>query len=183
MSDFANRARDRASSLLARARGISTFGVQHGTRFRVGPRVSFGCAGRIRVGDDVALYGNSHLDACGPKGSIEIGNETHVDHFCVLYGQGGLRIGQSCAIAAGVIIYTQTNQYAANPAEDVIRQPVVYAPVEIGDDVWIGARAVILPGVRIGSHAVIAAGAVVREDVEPWMIVAGVPARPMKRRL
>jgi acetyltransferase-like isoleucine patch superfamily enzyme len=59
---------------------------------------------------------------------------------------------------------------------------VVYAPVRIGDDVWIGARAVILPGVTVGDHAVIGAGAVVREDVPAWAIVAGVPAKVIRDR-
>jgi acetyltransferase-like isoleucine patch superfamily enzyme len=54
---------------------------------------------------------------------------------------------------------------------------VVYKPVAIGDDVWIGAGAVILPGVQIGDHAVIGSCALVRKDVAPWSIVGGVPAK------
>jgi acetyltransferase-like isoleucine patch superfamily enzyme len=64
----------------------------------------------------------------------------------------------------------------------VIDQPVRFAPVKIGDDVWIGARAVILPGVTIGSRCVVAAGAVVKSDVPDGTIVAGVPARPVGTR-
>lgn len=128
------------------------------------------------MGEEVTFYGNAYVNAVGRKGSIEIGNRTHVDQFCVLYGQGGIRIGSRCAIASGVIVYSQSNQYEANPENDIINQPVVYAPVSIGDDVWIGAGAIILPGVEIGNHAVIAAGAVVRRDVGEWAIVAGVPA-------
>jgi len=52
-----------------------------------------------------------------------------------------------------------------------------YEPVTIGDDVWICARVVILPGVTIGSHSIVAAGAVVTRDVPPYVIAAGVPAR------
>lgn len=55
-------------------------------------------------------------------------------------------------------------------------------PVTIGHDVWIGHGAVVLPGVRIGTGSVVAAGAVVTRDVEPYMIAAGVPAKPLRRR-
>lgn len=136
----------------------------------------------MRFGANVSLLGNSYLNATGEHGSLTIGDETHVDQFCVLYGQGGLSIGSGCAIAAGVIVYTQSNQYAAQPEERVVDQPVLYAPVRIGDDVWIGARAVILPGVTIGDHAVIAAGSVVRRDVPAWAVVAGVPAKLVRDR-
>jgi acetyltransferase-like isoleucine patch superfamily enzyme len=54
-------------------------------------------------------------------------------------------------------------------------------PVTIEDDVWIGANAVVLPGVRIGTHAVVAAGAIVTKDVPPHSLVAGVPAKVIKQ--
>ena len=154
-----------------------------GPRFRLGRNVELvGPAARFRFGADVSLQGNAYLNANGPSGSIAIGDRTHVDQFCVLYGQGGLRIGARCAIASGVIIYTQSNQYESAPEADVIDQPVVHAPVHIGDDVWIGAGAVILPGTRVGDHAVIGAGAVVRSNVPEWSVVAGVPARVLRDR-
>jgi maltose O-acetyltransferase len=56
-------------------------------------------------------------------------------------------------------------------------------PVEIGDDVWIGARAVLLPGVKVGDGAVIAAGAIVTKEVAPYTIVGGNPARVIKSRV
>ena len=66
--------------------------------------------------------------------------------------------------------------------ELIVRQPWSRGDVSIGDDVWIGAGAVILPGVWIGRGAVVAAGAVVRQDVEEYAIVAGVPARVIGSR-
>jgi acetyltransferase-like isoleucine patch superfamily enzyme len=59
-------------------------------------------------------------------------------------------------------------------------QGVSTNPVTIGDDIWIGANAVILPGVTIGDHSVVAAGAVVTKDVPPHTLVAGVPAKIIK---
>lgn len=164
------------SGVESRLRGYLVQVAARGARTRVGRGVEIVGPENVRLGRDVSLLGNAYVNATGPRGHVVIGDETHLDQFCVLYGQGGLTIGRGCAIASGVTIYSQTNQYAAEPTARVIDQPVVYAPVTIGDDVWIGARAVILPGVTVGDHAVVAAGAVVRDDVPPWAIVAGVPA-------
>jgi chloramphenicol O-acetyltransferase type B len=59
---------------------------------------------------------------------------------------------------------------------------MVGAPVTIGNDVWIGARVIVLPGVQIGDQAIVGAGAVVTKDVEPLAIVAGNPARVIRLR-
>jgi acetyltransferase-like isoleucine patch superfamily enzyme len=151
--------------------------LRPGKGARVGRGVELVGADRITLGRGVTFLGNAYVNAIGPRGSVRIGDGTSVDQFCVLYGQGGLEIGARCAIAAGVIVYSQTNQFVHDPAQPVLDQPVIHAKVTIGDDVWIGARAVILPGVTVGDHAVVGAGAVVRADVPPWSIVAGVPAK------
>lgn len=166
----------------ARLRGLLVRVAERGPSLRVGRNVQLVAPENIRLGREVSLHGNAYVNAAGPQGSVRIGDRTHVDQFCVLYGQGGLSIGQACAIASGVIVYSQTNQIGADAEARVIDQPVLYAPVRIGDDVWVGARAVILPGVTVGDHAVIGAGAVVREDVPAWAIVAGVPARVIRDR-
>ena len=80
-------------------------------------------------------------------------------------------------LAPGVQIYTATH-----PLDATERRSVEFAkPVTIGDDVWIGGGAIILPGVRIGSRVVIAAGAVVAKDVDDDVMVGGVPARVIKK--
>ena len=163
-------------------RGLVVDVKKSGGRTRVGRNVEIAGAEHLELGRGVTFLGNVYVNATGERGRIRIGDGTSVDQFCVLYGQGGLDIGRRCAIAAGVIVYSQTNQFAHDPTQPVLDQPVVYAKVTIGDDVWIGARAVILPGVTVGSHAVIGAGAIVRQDVAPWTIVAGVPARVLGDR-
>lgn len=157
-------------------RGLTYRKLSKGKKVYVGRYVVFLGRSKIQLGENVSLYGFDYLNAEGDQGSIIIGEKSHIDQFCVLYGQGGLEIGRFCAIASGVKIYSQSNQYKYNPNQRIIEQPVVYKKVTIGDDVWIGANAVILPGVRIGNSSIIGAGAVVRRDVPPYAIVAGIPA-------
>lgn len=64
----------------------------------------------------------------------------------------------------------------------MLRQKPTYAPVKIGDDVWIGTNVVILPGVTIGQGAIVGAGAVVTKDVPPYTIVVGNPAKSIRKR-
>jgi acetyltransferase-like isoleucine patch superfamily enzyme len=165
------------SGVEARLRGILYSLVLRSRQLRIGRNVHFVSPRNMRIGSGVTFHGNTYVNAANPKGSLSIGDGSHFDQYCVLYAQGGLSIGAKCALAAGVAVYTQTNQYKADEATPVVDQPVQYAPVSIGDDVWVGAHAVILPGVSIGDHAVVAAGAVVRNDVGRCEIVAGVPAR------
>lgn len=81
-----------------------------------------------------------------------------------------------------VLIYTQNHCYE-DETKPIIQQGYTKTkPVVIGDDVWIGARAIILPGVNIGSHSVVGAGAVVTKDVPDYSVVGGVPAKVIKRR-
>ena len=133
----------------------------------------------IEFGENVMLFDSVYLNA-GKR--IKIGSNSHVDVFTCIYGHGGVEIGEKCAIAAGVRIYSQSNQYDFDQDLPVIEQPIKFAPVKIGNDVWIGANAVILPGVTIGDHSVIGAGAVVTRSIPPKSVAVGVPASVIKQR-
>ncbi len=113
---------------------------------------------------------------------IDAGSNLHVSAGAVLYGRGGLTIGNDVMIGHYATIYTSQHHWGLGPEIPMIRQGHVSAPVVIGDDVWIGAHAVVLPGVRIGRGTVVAAGAVVNRDTAPYSIVAGVPARVVGER-
>ena len=102
--------------------------------------------------------------------NIIIGQDTIIGENSVLDGRDELRIGNHVAIASEVMIYN--SQHDLNDENfSAIKKPVI-----IDDYVFIGPRAIILPGVKIGTGAVVAAGAVVTKDVEDYAIVGGVPA-------
>jgi acetyltransferase-like isoleucine patch superfamily enzyme len=107
-------------------------------------------------------------------GEPDVGEGTWVGPFCLLDGSGGLRIGRGCDLAAGVQVYTHSTaaRCVTGRAVDTERAPVV-----IGDRTFLGANAVVLMGVTIGTGCVIGAGAVVTHDVRDGTCVAGVPAR------
>jgi maltose O-acetyltransferase len=110
------------------------------------------------------------------KGGITVGDSTNINTGVVLDGRGGLRIGSKVNVSPEALILT---------AEHDPRSPGfvgVESEVVIGDRVWIATRAIVLPGSRVGEGAVVAAGAVVRGEVEPWTIVAGNPARQVGER-
>jgi serine acetyltransferase len=150
-----------------------------GGHCRLGRNVRFiGPAKNFTFGSHVTFYGNTVMNATGSSGKISIGSRSHIDHQCVLYGQGGLAIGSTCAIAAGVLIYSQSNADERGDGTPVALQPTKYAAVTVEDGCWLGAGSRILPGVSIGAGATVGAGAVVTKDVEPGSTVVGVPAHP-----
>ena len=135
----------------------------------------------LKLGNDVTLYGGSHFVA-RHSSPISIGANSHVGRNSVLSGLGGISIGENCAISSGVAIYSITHDIESNPIGPVIENPVKKTAVRIGNDVWIGTGAVILPGAVINDHAVVGAGAVVTKEVEAWSIVTGIPAKSVRDR-
>ena len=110
-------------------------------------------------------------------GDVIIGDHTRVGlHNTVI---GPVTIGSHVNLAQGITV-TALNHNFAEKGLRIDEQGVSTSPVTIGDDIWIGANAVILPGVTIGNHSVVAAGAVVTKDVPPHTLVAGVPAKIIK---
>jgi acetyltransferase-like isoleucine patch superfamily enzyme len=110
-------------------------------------------------------------------GDVIIGNYTRVGlHNTII---GPVTIGSHVNLAQGITV-TALNHNFDDSAKRIDEQGVSTKPVTVGDDVWIGANAVVLPGVRIGSHCVVAAGAVVTKDVPDHSLVAGVPAKIIK---
>lgn len=110
--------------------------------------------------------------------NIHVGENFFANFDCVILDVCPVRIGANCAMAPGVHIYTATHPL---DARERIKGPEYGKPVTIGDNAWIGGRAVINPGVTIGNDVVIASGAIVTRDVPDSVVVAGNPARVIKR--
>lgn len=108
--------------------------------------------------------------------NIEIGEDTIVGDHAFLDGRASLKIGNHVDIASSVMVYNSEHDVASDDFK------AIEAPVEIDDYVFIGPRVIILPGVKIGRGAIVAAGAVVTNDVRPFEIVGGVPARVIGMR-
>ena len=115
--------------------------------------------------------------------NIIIGDRSNINRNCMIWAGDNAKvvIGKDCLTGPGVTIIA--SKYDVK-GRDIIRS---YPPFErdiiIGDDVWLGANVVVLPGVKIGQGAIVGAGSVVTKDVEAYSIVTGVPASKMKDRI
>ena len=110
-------------------------------------------------------------------GDITIGHHTRIGiHNTII---GPVSIGSHVNLAQGIVV-TALNHQFLDASKRIDQQGITTRAVVIGDDVWIGANAVVLPGVNVGSHSVVAAGAVVTKDVPPHTVVGGVPAKVIK---
>lgn len=107
--------------------------------------------------------------------NISIGSDVFINSGCHFQDQGGITIGDHSLIGHKVVLATINHDL--NPNNNRINH---YAPIHIGQHVWIGSNATVLPGVTIGDWAVIAAGAVVAKDVPAYTVVGGVPAKVLK---
>ena len=111
-------------------------------------------------------------------GDVIIGDHTRIGlHNTII---GPVTIGSHVNLAQGITV-TALNHNFEDSDKRIDEQGVSTTPVIIEDDIWIGANAVILPGVTIGNHSVVAAGAVVTKNVPPHSLVAGVPAKIIKQ--
>lgn len=126
---------------------------------------------KIGKGSTIHMWANFYQ----PK-NVSVGEDSIIGDHVFLDGRANLMIGNHVDIASQVMIYNSEHDLTSDEfkAHD--------APVEIGDYVFIGPRAIILPGLKIGKGAVVAAGAVVTKDVPEYKIVGGVPAKEIGER-
>lgn len=115
---------------------------------------------------------------CDYGSHIEVGKNFFANYNCTILDVAKVIIGDNCQIAPNVSIYT-----AGHPLHPAVRNTLYEygISVTIGDNVWIGGNTVILPGVHIGSNAVIGAGSVVTKDIPEWTIAAGNPCKVVRK--
>jgi maltose O-acetyltransferase len=150
---------------------IPSFHLRHAWYRRV-LGISLGRGAVVHLGCYVWFYGPGQLRRDG----LVIGAHTRINRDCCLDARGSLHIGENVSISPEVTILT-----AYHPIDDPEFR-VASRPIEIDDYAFVGTRATILAGVRIGRGAVVGAGAVVTRDVPPLAVVAGVPARQVGTR-
>lgn len=126
-----------------------------------------------KVDDEFRVFPPFHTDF---GKNIHLGKNVFINSGCKFQDQGGIYIGDDVLIGHNVVLATLNHE--EDPEK---RGNLCPAPIRIGNKVWIGSNATILPGVRIGDGAIIAAGAVVTKDVSEKTVVGGVPAKILKK--
>lgn len=156
----------------------------------------------VSIGKNVKIFGNIDLRN-RENGKIIIGNNVEIDNDCRLVSANNavLSFDDNCFIGpynvfnagedinfgsfaiSGGFAHVQSSNHGLAKNEKIWLQKHSYGKIHIGEDVWLGANCTILPGVKIGAGAVIAAKAVVTKDVSDYAIVAGVPAKEIGQRV
>src|ERR1700690_197230 len=147
--------------------------------FRLSPRPFFACRRLIlrcfgaRVGAQVHSYPSTRIYF---PWNLKIGDWSAIGENALVYNLGPVTIGNKVTISHGAHLCAGTHDYTRADL------PLLKPPITIGDQVWICADAFVGPGVTVGEGAVVGARAVAIKDIAPWMVVAGNPARSIKKR-
>jgi acetyltransferase-like isoleucine patch superfamily enzyme len=155
-------------------------GIKIGKAATIGSSVSVRRRrGQIAIGDDCTIENGVILDAY--DGSIEIGRWIFIGPYTVIYGHGGVTIGEGTLVAMHCQILS-SNHTVKGLDVPIRSQPDVLLPTHIGRDVWLGAGVIVLGGVTIGDGCVVGAGSVVTKNLPAGSIAYGVPAIVKSRR-
>ena len=139
----------------------------------------------IKIGNNVSILKNTMIECTGVIRELgvglEIGNNVGIAQNCFIQVRGKVVIGSNIMFAPNVSIFSENHNFSSVEVP-IIEQGTSRLGVVIEDDVWLGTRSVILDGVRIGRGSIVAAGSIVNKDVPPYSIVAGIPAKVIKKR-
>lgn len=120
-------------------------------------------------GEGSSVYDSSYI-----FGKVVVGNSCWIGPFTIIDGSGGLTIGNHCTISSGVHIYSHDNVKQTLSSGKL---PIEHAPVQIGNNTYIGPQTIISKGVTIGSYCVVASNSFVKDSIPDFSIVAGNPAK------
>lgn len=124
---------------------------------------------------DGAIFRIGKINFVGEYSHLYLHDNSEINTGCLILAKDKIELGVNSTLAYGVTILTSANPNGPKNLLSTL-YPEMKAPVIIGDNVWVGANATILPGVKIGDFSVIAAGSVVTDDVPSGVVVAGIPA-------
>ena len=155
-------------------------GARVAAKTSIGRRLAVPQARGIELGSRVEIEHDVYLKLVAPSARLVVGDYSFIGRGCEIDVSNSVTIGAHTLLAPNVFITDHAHNHARGVRHD--EQGRRSAPVVIGDDAWIGTRAVILAGVTIGDGAIVGAGAVVTKNVEPNAIVAGIPARQIGSR-
>jgi len=177
--------RIRLAQVALRRRMVSATGTELGHKVIIGPGCEIGLGldysrcGRVVIGDRTRLERGVILHPF--NGSIRIGCDVFLGPGVVVYGHGGVEVGDDCLIAMHCRILS-SNHDIPPPGVGIRFRADIIAPTKLGRDVWLGAGVTVLAGVTIGDGCVIGAGSVVTCDLPPGSIALGNPARIIRSR-
>jgi len=129
------------------------------------------------------FIGNAVLDTLGGNGRIEIGDGSIIYSSAELlcHHRSTIRIGRNVLFTRGAGAVTGGHVFD-DPSATILSQGIRTADITVGDDCWIGYRAILLPGVRVGQGTVVGAGSVVTHDLPERVVAGGVPAKVIRNR-
>jgi putative colanic acid biosynthesis acetyltransferase WcaF len=155
------------------------WGIVGSLLFRPSPRIMFRWRAFLlrlfgaRIGSRVHVYNTATVYM---PWNLEIGDWSSIGEHAYVYNLGRITIGSRTTISQRAHLCAGSHDYQSTDL------PLLKPPIQVGDQAWICADAFLGPGVTVGAGAVVAARAVVTKDVDPWTVVGGNPARPIKKR-
>ena len=163
-----------------RAAWWRTRGFALGGEFRIGHACRIERPWRLSTGKRVQLEHQIYIKITGEEAQVGLGDEVFIGSGTELDISDSLTLGNHVLVAPGCFITDHNHRHGAH--DHISAQGCVSEQVVIEDDAWLGGKAVVLPGIRIGTGAVVGAGAIVSHDVDAMTVVAGVPARVIVKR-
>ena len=172
---FVDIALARGRSIVLKLRGAAV-----NSKVSTGRRCRFVRPARMVLGYRVTLEQDVYLKCVAPAARLSIGSWSFLGNGVEIDCQDTIEIGAHVLLSPGCFVTDHNHGILSGKRID--QQPCTASTVVIEDDVWLGAKSIVLPGVTLGKGAVVAAGSVVNKDVQPYAIVAGIPAREIGRR-
>lgn len=143
------------------------------------------CKSGIVFGRNVTLRKGTTIDCTGVirelGEGLVVGDYVGMSDGCFIQVRGPVRIGSHVMFGPGVSIFSENHGFS-DPDRLLLEEPTIRKGVVIEDNVWVGAKAIILDGVTVGTGSIIAAGCVVTKNIPPYSIVAGVPGKVIRAR-